>query len=116
MNLCVCDYEELERGVGADVNATMLFETLGCSSRRPHGRVPIFPWRNRSLVSIFFFMNQEKYILQVRSEFVTSPSSSRKVASFVSFRILSRPRGARLRQQSTFLDAWRAGDAGYEHV
>jgi hypothetical protein len=28
MNLCVCDIEERERGVGDDVNDTMMFETL----------------------------------------------------------------------------------------
>ena len=28
MNLCVCDSEEREHGVGAGVNATMLSETL----------------------------------------------------------------------------------------
>jgi hypothetical protein len=28
MNLCGCDNEERERGEGAGVNATMLFETL----------------------------------------------------------------------------------------
>jgi hypothetical protein len=28
MNLCVCDREEREHGVGAGVNATMLSETL----------------------------------------------------------------------------------------
>ena len=28
MNLCACDSEERERGVGADANDTMLFETL----------------------------------------------------------------------------------------
>jgi hypothetical protein len=30
--LCVCDSEELERGVGAGVNATMLSETLAVIS------------------------------------------------------------------------------------
>jgi hypothetical protein len=28
MNLCACDSEERERGVGAGVNDTTLFETL----------------------------------------------------------------------------------------